>query len=121
MCCAAVASAVDGLARRLVHGDAGRVADEVEAIPAAGVGLPDDAGHLCVEAVVRRRSVAGVELEILGDGLDLVAERFDQRTVGEVGGKDAARHEDHAMDGSSFRASTSSMKASTTGCAGSMA
>jgi hypothetical protein len=100
---------------------AARVAYEMEALPAARVGLAEDAGDLVVEAVVDRRLVAGVQLEVLGDGLDPVTERFDQRTVGEVGGEDAAREQDYAMDDSSFSASTSATKASTTGWAGSMA
>ena len=98
-----------------------RVADEMKAHPAARVGLPEDARDLGVEAVVRRWSIAGVDLELLGDDLDLVTENVDERAVGEIGGQDGAREQDYAMDGSSFGASTSSIKASTTGCAGSIA
>jgi hypothetical protein len=93
----------------------------MEPLPAARVGLAEDAGDLVVQAVVDRRLIAGVQLEVFGDSLDPVTERFDKRTVREVGRKDAAREQDYAMDGSSFRASTSSTKASTTGWAGSMA
>ena len=60
-------------------------------------------------------------LEVLGDGLDLVAECVRERSVGEVGGEHDPREQDHTWDGSSFRASTSSTKESTTGCAGSIA
>lgn len=93
----------------------------MEPFPTARVDLPKDAGDLGVEAVAPWRSVACVHLEILRDRLNLVAERVDERAVREVGGQDGAREQDYAMDGSSFRVSTSSMKASTTGCAGSMA
>jgi hypothetical protein len=96
------------------------IAAEMEPLPAARVGLPHDAGDLGVEVVLDRRSVAGVDLEILRHGLDLASERVEQRTVGQLGRQDGAREQDHACDGSSFRASTSSTKASTTGCAGSM-
>jgi hypothetical protein len=99
---------------------AARVADEMEPLPAARVGLPHHAGDLVVEAVVARWLVAGVELEILRDGLDLVIERVDEGAVGEVGRQDAARKQDHPVHGFSFGSSPSSMKASTAGCAGLM-
>ena len=99
---------------------AARVADEVEALPAPRIGLTNDAGDLVVEGVVDRRLVARIHLEILRDRIDVRPECVDQRAVGEVGGKDGARKQDHTADGSSFRARTSSTKESTTGCAGLM-
>jgi len=87
----------------------------MEALPAARVRLSQGARDLRVEAVVGRGLVAGVELEVLGDDLDLILERVDERAVGEVGGQDGARKQDYAVDGSSFGASISSMKASTAG------
>jgi hypothetical protein len=92
----------------------------MEALPAARVGLSQGACDLRVEAVVGRGLVACVELEVLGDDLDLILERVDERAVGEVGGQDGARKQDYAVDGSSFGASISSMKASTAGWAGLM-
>ena len=99
----------------------------MEALPAARVGLTDDSADFRVEAVVDRRLVPSVDLQIHCSGLDVVPERLDEGAVRKLGREDGARQQDHTVDGSSFmrvfgaiRASTSSTKPSTAGCAGLM-
>jgi hypothetical protein len=61
-----------------IHGDDAR----------AGVVEPRDAQHtlnLMLEQVVRRRLRTRVQLEVLGDRRDVIAETLYQRTVSEAG------------------------------------
>lgn len=61
-----------------------------------GDGGPKDALDLGLKGVPGRGNRApGIHLEILGAGVDLVAEFAQERLVGRSSGKDAARQEDH--------------------------
>ena len=103
---------------RQAQGAAARVADEMKAVEAGRVRGPQDAVSLVLERVPGGRCRVGVDLELLRDGLHVVAERGEQRAVGELGWHDAAGQEDRL--GRHGRPRTSSMKASTSVAAGSI-
>jgi hypothetical protein len=67
----------------------------VELVEAGIVGHPADPLDLGFEAVPRRRDgLAGIHLEILRTGIDVVAEFRKERLVGGLGGKDATWDKD---------------------------
>ena len=69
----------------------------MEAIEAAPVGLAQHPVNLGSEAVTRRRLIAGVDLEILRDRINPVAEDLQQLRVGRLGRHDAPRQEHDTM------------------------
>jgi hypothetical protein len=56
----------------------------VEALESRTLCGPQHSRDLDVERVAGRRRLAGIELEVLGDRLDLVAERLQQRPVRQI-------------------------------------
>ena len=68
----------------------------MEPLPATHVGLADDTRDLEIEAVVIRRLVGRVDLQVLGNRMDILAERLDERGVRGLRREDAARKQDHA-------------------------
>lgn len=84
------------MAGRRGQGDrtAKRVPDQVESTETSLVGSPQHAGDLQVEAVVRRRFIAGIDLEILGDAPGLITERLAERSIGQSSRQHTARKQD---------------------------
>ena len=76
--------AVDGGADER-RGPAARVADEMEAVEAVSVRFADDSLGFQAQAVVRRRPIFRVQLEILRHGLDTLAENVEQGRVRRFG------------------------------------
>jgi hypothetical protein len=76
----------------------------MEAAEAARVGRPRDPVELEREVVVGRRLVAGVDLELLRDRIDAVAEDVEQRPIGRFSGKDDAGEQDDREAGGLDRA-----------------
>jgi hypothetical protein len=62
----------------------------VEAIEAGFARRARDPGDLVVERVADGRLGARVDLELLGDRVDVVAQLFEQRRIGEARRQDAA-------------------------------
>jgi hypothetical protein len=99
---------------------AARVADQVKAVKAGGLSGAKDAVDLVLERVAGRGRGVGVHLEVLRDRADVVAERIEQRAIGELGGHDRARKEDRLRRHWASLARIPSTKDSTSGAAGSM-
>ena len=78
------------------RGTAAGVADEVEPPEGCLVGDPGDAGDLGLEGEVGLRGRTGVDLEVLGPGIDVGAELREEGRIGWLGRHDAAGKEDHA-------------------------
>jgi hypothetical protein len=80
----------------------------VEVLEAGGLGLSQDPRELGLQAVVRRWLLVRVDLELLGTGLDSLAERLDQRRVGQL----SRQHDAWKQDGLTAHALTSSRSTS---------
>src|SRR5690242_11133574 len=74
-----------------------RVADEMEPVEASRVRFPQDPVGLDVEAEPRRRTISGVDLEVLRDGVDAIAEHPEQAFVRRCRGQNAAGQQDDAI------------------------
>lgn len=100
---------------------AGRVADEVERVEACIVGDATDPLDIGLKAVASWRDRApGIPLDILGPGVDVIAEVRQQDLLGGADGKDPARQKDDrppmfTNDGSSSRSRLSSAQCHPTG------
>jgi hypothetical protein len=68
--------------------DTARVADEVKAVESRGGGGAEDPVDLAIERVAGRRRIVAVDLELLGDRLDLISEHRQQRAVRQIGWQD---------------------------------
>jgi hypothetical protein len=66
----------------------------VETVEAGVVCRAQHPGDLVIQRVAGRWLRSGVDLEVLRDRVDVVAQRLDQRFVGEVGRHDRAREKD---------------------------
>lgn len=77
------------------EGERGRtaagVSDQMERVEAASIGLAQHPIDLYAEAVVRRRLVSGVHLEILRGRVHAVPEHLEQRRIGRFGRNDRTR------------------------------
>ena len=71
----------------------------MEPIETVGVGLPQDPRHLRIEAVVRRRSVSRVHLEILRHSGHALPECLKHCRVGRLGRQHTTRQQHDAMAG----------------------
>ncbi len=69
----------------------GRVAQQVEGLEAGLIVEPQEARHLRVQAIPRWRCVGRVELEVLGAGIDIVAQLLDEVNLGRTGWQDPTR------------------------------
>jgi hypothetical protein len=76
---------------------AARIANEVEAVEATAIGFAQNPLHLHVEAVIRRRLVAGVDLQVLCDRIHAGPEHFQECAVGRRRRQNPTRQEHNAM------------------------
>ena len=74
------------------------IADQMKVVPTAGISIPQYAGNLCVQRVVRRRSLVAIDLEILDDRVDVRTKRCDQPGVRQLGRHHASRQQHDLED-----------------------
>lgn len=75
-------------------GAAARVAEEVEAVEAMRLRLPQDSLPFDCEPVAARRHVGRVHVELFRHRLDAVTERLEERAVRGAGSQHATGEED---------------------------
>src|SRR5207253_200454 len=78
-------------------GAAARVAEEMEAVEAVNIRHTQDPLHFQIETEVRRRLIPGVNLEILRDRIDALAQYLKQRRIRGLCRQYRARQQDDVM------------------------